>query len=135
MKYIKNFERLVGINYGENVYWIIYGRAIDYIKVLEQILRERINYNQYYTRIEMLIDLIMRNSQEFNNYQGILLSSYSERYNTPAIDYRGFKDEKDKNRYLSYYSENGWIFKGELKIVNGELVLDSFEVDVKKYNL
>ena len=138
MKYIKKFERverLVDINYGEDIYWTIYGKSIDYIKVLEKILEERVNFNHYYLRIENLIDVIMRNSQEFKNYQGIFLTSYSEGYDTPTINYRGFIDETDKNRYISLLEKHNTVFKGELKIVNDKLVLDSIEVDVKKYNL
>jgi len=138
MKHIKKIERvenIVGINYGEYLYWVIYGKPIDYIKVLQKILKERTDHNQYYVKIETLIDLIMRNSHLFNEYQGLFIISYSKGYEAPSITYRGFSDENAKNVYTSYYDNNGMTFKGELKIINNELVLDSFESDVKKYNL
>ena len=40
-----------------------------------------------------------------------------------------------KKSIFSEKEHDGFTFKGELKNVNGKIMVDTFESDVKKYNL
>ena len=112
MKYIKTYEDSKVI-FTRKSAWTIYG---DVIKVLNHIDMQDFKW------------IIKSLKERTESYIGIILF----KKNT-ATSYIMFDSMEVKDKVLDDYPE--YKFKGELRLENGELVLDTLEMDIKKYNI
>jgi hypothetical protein len=110
MKYIKLFEN----KSHEKVFWIIYGNFLEVIEILEKF--------------------------------GVSFMGFDKKYNDLVGIYVGYEPVGGYDYWLIFnsaefqvgkdsYIESGFKFKGEIKLVDNEIIIDPFIADVENYNL
>ena len=101
-------------------------------------IKNSIEDDKLISRIKTAIGSIEQNIQfvRYPNVIGTVISYYYEgNPNNCYFSYWNFDDEIKKKSIFSEKEHDGFTFKGELKNVNGKIMVDTFESDVKKYNL
>lgn len=139
MKYIKKYEKFqtaMTIEYDDKVFWIIYGDAKIIFNVLETIIESRFSFNHFWVSLENVLNHFKRAINDDIKIVGTFILSTPQRGgNVPHPSFLSFKNEEEKNMYIETYLNRDYIFKGELKVDNGDVILDTIEVDINKYNL
>jgi len=135
MKYIKKYEKIVeydDIEISEGSYWIIYGSVYDAILILKK-FKKLFPSDEYELDINRTINRLYKDKGR--NIIGVYcyFSSYD-------FSYSLLKNEEDKIRiYNNWLKVDVYDFKGELKLVNHELVLDDSEKimldNINKFNI
>jgi hypothetical protein len=123
VKYLRLYE-----NFEDNpsAYWII--DSVD-INEIEKILSKfqyagKSPYKKIFVPLERYIDTYVH-----KNMVGIFLG-----YNY-KFDYWVINDDNDYSKGKKVYTEDGYEFQGEIKLIDGEIFIDKFRVDVEKYNI
>jgi hypothetical protein len=125
MRHLKEFENIK--LYTGSTY-IIYGNLNDILKIFYDMYR-LINDKTLMSEITVVISSIKKNinSYQYPGTKGLYLL-----YSEYGLAYHVFQSEEDE--YVCFLNY-GNTLKGELKIVNNEIVLDTLKVDAKKYNI
>jgi len=130
MKYIKTYESYIPVEFGSA--WMIYGSLDDITKVLLHMsisMRDEDLKNEL-SRIKFRMFSDYHLIKNYPLYLGIIL------YYARGFSYSIIRDEKQKIRFINDINRaNAYKLKGEIRLENGELVLDTFIGDVNKYNL
>lgn len=141
MKYLKYFEN---VKIKPISAWIIYGGKENIVTILQKIGKQLycpcnatviyepdiISKTETMNSIHETIVRINDCDLWFNNLGFILY------YSQYGFSFSVVVDENEKEKKLKIVNIDGtYEFKGELKIENDELVLDTIEIDTKKYNL
>ena len=136
MKYIKTYKIFEGVKIKPKSAWIIYGGKKIIIDILYKI-EKQLYYSDMIAKTDMtksIRETIVRINDcdiWFKNLGFILY------YSNYGFSFSVIVDENEKEKMLKHIdnSDDAYKFKGELKIENDELVLDTIEIDVKNYNL
>jgi hypothetical protein len=68
-------------------------------------------------------------------FKNIFLTA-NEEYYYGGFGFWRIKNEDNKKDAIYYYErKKGYTYKGELKLIDDKLVLDTLEIDIKKYNV
>ena len=126
-KIFENIEELKLENFS---YWIIYGSQLHCIDIL---MKLRLNLNSdLRTDLYTVIGYIKTDIKEKIYFNVIKTLIFREKDNFSYYPY----EKKDDERKEEIEEEvKNYNFKGEIKEVDGKIIVDTFEVDVKKYNL
>lgn len=114
MRHLKTYEALAGQEYRGGFYFIK-GNRREVINVLTRLLK---NYEDEFLLISNRID-------------GILI----------AIDkvgewsYWEVEENDDINNGKDFYRQNNYEYRGQMFLKNNEIVIDSLDADLDKYNL
>jgi hypothetical protein len=125
MRHLKTFENVKLYN-GST--YIIYGNLNDILSFLYDMYM-LIDDENLKPEITAVISAIKNN---INSYQYPGTKGMYLLYSEYSLAYHVFQSEEEEDVcFLNY----GNALKGELKIVNNEIVLDTLKVDANKYNL
>lgn len=138
---ITNFKIFENENYSDLKFenysnWIIYGSNQDCINILTK-MKKDVN-NNLKIRISNVIQSIEKNIQnkEYLDTIGTVISYYYGGYvENCYLSYWNFNGEIQKEYNLYKKGHDGFTLRGELKNINGKIVVDTFDSDIKKYNL
>jgi len=111
------------IKFNLNSYCVIYGnksKVTDVIRLLIPIIGK-------YTILELIDSLSW-----YDDFMGVFIF-YEKEDGEDKASYWVFNDDTEKIRCIT--ENKGSKFIGELKIENGNLILDKFESDANTYNL
>ena len=118
MKYLKTYES-THVNFVDNSYYLVNGNMTNLIDIFKAI-------NQLNTTsiIKQLID------GEYTKVFSFYISKHHDRFSFWLLS--GERSEKEAT---DFYKKRELTYRGELKIVDNELILDTLELDSNKYNL
>ena len=122
-------------NQDNKKYWYINGDRDTIIKILLKYRNSSLNEIRH-EDIYKVIYTIQENPL-YKKMFGLFLGYSDEHYDFWPC-YNQQYDETPhytRSQGKNYYTSNQYSFEGELKLVNGEIFLDDFEVETDKYNL
>ena len=128
----KLFEN-TNIDFENMSYWKIYGNKYNAIDILDKIIDQFTisAFNRHITTNLKSIIRALKGFIESNQYTHSNVTILS--FNNNNFEFELYNSEIDKNRMVDEYKR--YNLKGELKIENDKIVLDTLEVDANKYNL
>jgi len=128
----KIFEHTTNFEPEFNSCWVTYGNLKKVVEILKQIKIDSRNQKQF--NIDNIIKDLEKNiwRNKYKNSIGTIIYCHNGLYNH-NITYDTFNNNIEKEIRIN---KNNFInFKGEIKLENGKIVLDTLEADTKKYNL
>ena len=127
-KLFENYETIEELTIEKFSYWMIYGSQSNCIKILHK-LRLKL-YNDE-CNLYSIIEKIDKNIRD-NTYPDIIGTIFC--FQNESFVYGPVKTDFQKNEIIMSQLSN-YNFKGEIKEVDGEIVVDTLEVYTNKYNL
>ena len=136
MKYLNYFKNSNkdNIKIELDYYWLILGDNDICLKVLDKFIKQMTGDHKVKSK-----EFTLRQALKYNysNIYGVYL------YYENKVDGKdGFtywiveNDKKDLYKANRFNKENtNYIYQGELKLINNELVLDTIDIDANKYNI
>ena len=106
-------------------YYVIYGNlavAIDVLKTINESIKN------------IFLSILIEDLQRMVDFYINTICTFIY-INRDGFQYYAFNSEKEKEKIINDPITLDYKFKGEIKKVNGEIVIDKLEVDTKKYNL
>ena len=128
----KIFENLSEnkIERNNNYFWWIEGDLDNILNVLDVFLEENKNNIEFFPNFK---EGIISTWKEFEKLKGFLPNGVFL-FNEELIKF-WITSTKDREIVKQQNIEDGCEFKGELKLKNNKLVLDTLEAEIIKYNL
>jgi hypothetical protein len=125
MKYLCLYENFENAN---NAYWIINSTDVKEIgDILSKFTYDNKNpYNEVFIPFKRYI-------QKYFKY-GYFLCLFVG-YSDYKFDYWVVINDVDYREGKKTYTDDGYEFQGEIKLIDGEIFIDKLMVDVEKYNL
>ena len=121
---ITKFKIFENIEIKDKSYWVIYGDYNIVINIIEHLLAYFHSNNSLYEDLKLVIKSLK--GYRYKDINGIFLY-YS---NDHKFSFGVFLSRyNDKNKLKEYN------LKGEIKLKNNKIVLDTLKVDMEKYNL
>ena len=125
----KLFESIEELKIEKGSYWIIYGSLSHCFNILKKM---QVDY-----RLEYELQYVLESMNEDILSDKYIIIGTAIFYNLSELDsffqYGSFETVAEKNEILQDMLE--YNFKGEIKKIDNKIVVDTFEVDVNKYNL
>lgn len=133
MKYLKTFENIQESlkklsKIKTNSSWIIYGDINIIIEILSKINILAIECNSRSGMLDLLTVRLLMEWKSEKEKIGIIL--YYSMYGFSFSIIKNHQNFIDRIKISSVYN-----FKGEIKLINNELYIDTLEKDMMKYNL
>ena len=125
MKYLNDYNKNdIKIDIRNKFFWFIPGDMSNVIEVLNNMSdNDNISHS-----IKRIIFTVQRKGHiEY----GIFIFMHSFDF----ITYSDIMSLSEKNKIIKRYNIIDWVYQGELKIKNDNLVLDVIDIDIEKYNL
>jgi len=122
----KIYEGMEELKLEDHSCWVIYGSQSHCVNILNKL---RLNLNSYLkSDLNVVIGYIKKNIKD-NTYTDAIgtIIFYQEQDN---FSYYPYVEKVDRDAYLKNYN-----FKGEMKEIDGKIIVDTIEVYVNKYNL
>ena len=129
------------LNLENNSKWLIYGDIPTILKILEKLETKIIKNIQN----NIINDLLETNSKIHEDFQKIYSSLLSQISKKILGTYFFFENDdslfyyydfiNEKNRLKAHNDSSAYKYKGEIKLENDEIVLDTLEIDANKYNI
>jgi len=128
MKYIKTYETLRLLKLSNKSIWIIYGNKEEQYAVLDMLKNKILN-----TELELDLELLISElKDDYNEINAIgLILTYTDKSN---FFYYTFDTNEEKKEVIERDYDK-FTLKGELRIVNNTIALDTIELYRDKYNL
>lgn len=123
MKNIKLYESINSVNFEDESYYLVNGDMNLVIKMFEIINK----FNSKSLINQLITD---SNKQHFNKAN----SFYIAKRDDDRFTFWGLNENNNKEA-KTFYKKRNYVYRGELKIINDELILDTVELDQNKYNL
>jgi hypothetical protein len=127
----KTFENNIEIK--DRYYWIIYGNYREIINILKYFSKYLYLYEdrlKYDDSILLSSALLHKSYTDRTNISGTILS-YDD---AGKFAFYNFENNDDRDEILKE-SYSSYDFRGEIKLKNDEIFLDTIEIYIKKYNL
>ena len=121
------------IDFENMAYWAIYGNKYNAIDVLNKLI-DQISGSEFNRPLIANLQHIIRqlkNIIDSNDYRHSNVTIIG--FNADHFEFGLYNSEIDKNRITDELKS--FMLKGELKVENGKLILDTLEADSNKYNL
>lgn len=116
----------------DNYCWYINGDISDIIDVIYEFKNQmRIKYKRKFKKIYDEIEPTLK--YEYSYVIGIFI--YCEDDSENGFTYWVIENYEDKKDAEKYNSDKHYIYRGELKLVNNKLILDTLEMNINKFNL
>jgi hypothetical protein len=112
MKYIKKYEN-IGLSLDDNSYYLMQNNLIEILQNIDG--TERIQKK-----------IVTKDCSK-----GAFLSKDHDN----CLRFWSLKFNDSKREALNYYNKHKYTYRGELKIIDGKVIIDTLEIDTKKYNM